>query len=243
MLSFISDANADDKADNKVIPEESPMKIEEYCYNSTIIEYDIGSDFLFEDEGTASHYGNKFHNRKTASGELYSKYDLTAAHRRLPFGTILRVTNLETGCKVFVRITDRGPFIRRRILDLSHLAAETIDAYGLTQVKIEGFITNSANLLTDSLENYFYCYSYNHPLVCLPESILNIIDSADMFMDAVEKYETASEEYPSDMIFLIVPADRNFNLQKDYSEGYFKIAVVKKVFQEVKLLRAQIVEE
>lgn len=77
--------------------------------------------------GISSYYGKKYHGRKTANGETFNMYDLTAAHKTLPFGTILEVENLTNNKKVIVRINDRGPFVRSRILDLSFAAAEKID--------------------------------------------------------------------------------------------------------------------
>ncbi|MEW6510325.1 MAG: septal ring lytic transglycosylase RlpA family protein [Bacteroidota bacterium] len=74
-------------------------------------------------EGVASYYADEFHGRKTASGETYDMNDLTAAHRTLPFGTLVRVTLRETGKSVIVRINDRGPFKDDRVIDLSLGAA------------------------------------------------------------------------------------------------------------------------
>ena len=89
--------------------------------------------------GMASWYGNDFHGRTTASKEIYDMYDLTAAHRSLPFGTKVMVTNLKNGKSVEVRINDRGPFIRGRIIDLSYAAAKAIDMVkdGVVPVRIE----------------------------------------------------------------------------------------------------------
>jgi rare lipoprotein A len=78
--------------------------------------------------GLASYY--RFHGRRTASGETFDNNELTAAHRTLPFGTRLRVTNVATGRTVTVRVNDRGPFIPGRVVDVSHSAAE---ALGMTQ--------------------------------------------------------------------------------------------------------------
>lgn len=74
----------------------------------------------------ASWYGEPFHGRTAADGSTYNMYELTAAHRTLPFGTIVRVTNAENGKTVRVRITDRGPYISGRNLDLSYAAAKAI---------------------------------------------------------------------------------------------------------------------
>lgn len=90
-------------------------------------------------EGVASYYHNKFHGRTTANGERYNRRELTAAHRMYPFGTWLRVTSLDNGNSVIVRINDRGPFIKSRIIDLSRAAAEEIDMLhdGLMRVRVE----------------------------------------------------------------------------------------------------------
>jgi rare lipoprotein A len=73
--------------------------------------------------GIASWYGPGFHGKRTASGEIYDMYGISAAHKTLPFGTIVKVVDLETGKSVVVRINDRGPFIEGRIIDLSYGAA------------------------------------------------------------------------------------------------------------------------
>jgi rare lipoprotein A len=85
------------------------------------------SDARFEEAGQASWYGRKFHGRLTASGERYDMHAMTAAHPTLPFGTIVEVTNRKNGKQVRVRITDRGPFIKGRIIDLSKEAAIRLD--------------------------------------------------------------------------------------------------------------------
>lgn len=90
-------------------------------------------------EGIASYYSDKFEGKRTASGEKYRGDQLTAAHRFLPFGTIVMVTNLENGNTVQLKINDRGPFVEGRILDVSWAAAEKLNfiTQGLTRVKIE----------------------------------------------------------------------------------------------------------
>lgn len=83
------------------------------------------------EQGKASWYGPRFNGRRTASGERYNMHELTAAHRTLPFGTVVRVRSLVNGKEVDVRITDRGPFSRGRVIDLSRAAAEAIGMLGL----------------------------------------------------------------------------------------------------------------
>jgi rare lipoprotein A len=81
-------------------------------------------------QGVASWYGYPHHGRITASGRRFNMHELTAAHRTLPFGTRLRVTNLMNGRSVTVTITDRGPFVKQRVLDLSYAAAREIGMIG-----------------------------------------------------------------------------------------------------------------
>ncbi len=89
--------------------------------------------------GIASYYSEEFHGRTTSSGEAFDMYDLTAAHRTLPFGTLVRVTNLESHLAVTVRINDRGPFKDDRIIDLSYEAARRIGMIpnGTAPVRLE----------------------------------------------------------------------------------------------------------
>ncbi|MEO0205275.1 MAG: septal ring lytic transglycosylase RlpA family protein [candidate division WOR-3 bacterium] len=91
------------------------------------------------DYGLASYYGDEFNGKKTASGEVYNKWDYTCAHRTLNFGTRVKVTNLENRKTVIVRVNDRGPFAKGRIIDLSYAAAKEIDMIekGVVRVKVE----------------------------------------------------------------------------------------------------------
>jgi len=96
--------------------------------------------------GIASWYGHPYHGRTSASGEVYDMEQLTAAHRTLPFGTLVRVVNLENEKTVDVRINDRGPFIDQRIIDLSHAAAQAIDLIGpgIARVRLEVLLAPAA---------------------------------------------------------------------------------------------------
>lgn len=91
------------------------------------------------ERGIASWYGEEFHGRPTSSGEIYDMHALTAAHKLMPLGTVAKVTNLENGRSVTVKINDRGPFIDNRIIDLSYGSAGAIDMVetGLAPVEIE----------------------------------------------------------------------------------------------------------
>jgi rare lipoprotein A len=98
-----------------------------------------GTTPLATETGRASWYGPPYHNRRGSNGEVYNMHAMTAAHRTLPLGSIVRVTNLKTGHTALVRITDRGPFIPGRVLDLSLAAARKVDVYqpGVAEVKVE----------------------------------------------------------------------------------------------------------
>lgn len=89
--------------------------------------------------GIASYYNDKHEGKKTASGEIFRQEKFTAAHRTLPFGTMVKVTNLSNGRSVTVRVNDRGPFAKGRLIDLSKAAAREIDLIkmGITKVSIE----------------------------------------------------------------------------------------------------------
>jgi rare lipoprotein A len=94
--------------------------------------------------GVASYYGGHHHGRRTASGERFNMNAMTAAHRSLPFGTRLRVTDTRTGRNVVVRVNDRGPFIRGRVVDLSVAAARSLGMMGsgVAPVRLERVASN-----------------------------------------------------------------------------------------------------
>jgi rare lipoprotein A (peptidoglycan hydrolase) len=95
----------------------------------------------YNEVGFASWYGDDFHGNKTANGEIFDMNDMTAAHTTLPLPSIVQVTNLENGKSILVRVNDRGPFVRTRIIDLSKRAAEKLDYdyknKGLIKVRVK----------------------------------------------------------------------------------------------------------
>lgn len=115
-------------------------------------------------EGIASWYGPNFHSKKTSNGEVYDMYGMTAAHKTLPMNTVVKVYNLDNNKSVIVRVNDRGPFVRGRIIDLSNKAAHDIDMVGRgtanVRVEVLGFNGKVANTKEErdeevSLENYY----------------------------------------------------------------------------------------
>lgn len=91
---------------------------------------------IYTEEGVASWYGVPFNGHRTSNGEIYDMHQLTAAHRTLPFNSIVRVTNLRNGLQTEVRINDRGPFVADRIIDLSLSAAQAIDMIGTGTARV-----------------------------------------------------------------------------------------------------------
>lgn len=123
----------------------SPPAEESESLSDEKIEAPANAKVLFEETGMASWYGAPYHNRRGSNGEVYNMHAMTAAHRTLPLGSIVRVTNLKTGSNAIVRITDRGPFVDGRVLDLSLAAAKALDVYrpGVAKVKLEVLSTPS----------------------------------------------------------------------------------------------------
>jgi rare lipoprotein A len=103
------------------------------CIGAT--QADAGS-LVRHQAGMASWYGPGFHGRTTANGERFNTHALTAAHRTLPFGTHVRVTNKATGRSIVVRINDRGPFVGGRVIDLSNASARAIGVSGIAKVEL-----------------------------------------------------------------------------------------------------------
>ena len=131
------------EAENAPAPEKPaanpPGKKEEP--ESDLAEPSISADArpIDTEFGKASWYGPPYHNRRGSNGEVYNMHAMTAAHRTYPLGSIVRVTNVKTGSAALVRITDRGPFIPGRVVDLSLAAAQKVDVWkpGIAEVKVE----------------------------------------------------------------------------------------------------------
>ncbi|MDA5563741.1 septal ring lytic transglycosylase RlpA family protein [Cobetia sp. MMG027] len=141
-----SDAYPDDAPDVSAVPDAVP-KPEPYTRSGNRSEYEVwGKTYHVMDdprgyvaEGTASWYGKKFHGYATASGEIYDMYTMTAAHKSLPLPTYARITNLDNGKQVIVKVNDRGPFHDDRLIDLSYSAAWRLDmlGHGTGHVRVE----------------------------------------------------------------------------------------------------------
>ena len=141
MVGFTIVANEYDSSESPVLNEELVPVPETISGGTSSIEY--------KDLGTmkASWYGPRFHGRTTANGEIYDQTAYTAAHKSLPFGTLLRITNPRNNKTLIVRINDRGPYIPGRQLDLSKAAAEELGIVhsGVKKLKIEEVIISGIN--------------------------------------------------------------------------------------------------
>lgn len=106
-------------------------------------------DTNYKEVGFASWYGSDFHNKKTANGEIFNKNELTAAHKTLPLPSIVKVTNLENGKSIKVKVNDRGPFVNDRIIDLSEKASIKLGMKdkGIVKVRVEYLKTETESLL------------------------------------------------------------------------------------------------
>jgi len=109
-------------------PQPAPSSTPSAPAPSTALQPTIPGEYV--EEGVASWYGNPFNGRRTSNGETYDMHEFTAAHRTLPFGAIVRVTNLRNGKQTEVRINDRGPFVANRVIDLSLSAAQALEIVG-----------------------------------------------------------------------------------------------------------------
>jgi rare lipoprotein A len=127
-------------------PPDEAQKNESAVEQEEEIRIPAGAQPLETQTGAASWYGAPYHNRRGSNGEVYNMHAMTAAHRTLPLGSIVRVTNLKTRHSALVRITDRGPFVEGRILDLSYAAAKKVDVWrpGVADVKVEVMQTPSS---------------------------------------------------------------------------------------------------
>ncbi len=112
-------------------------------------------DYSYDETGIASWYGDDFHDQRTANGEIYNKNELTAAHKTLPMPSLARVTNLDNGRSVVVRINDRGPFSGARIIDVSQRSAQLLgfEAQGTAKVRVS-VLSDESKAIADAMRRY-----------------------------------------------------------------------------------------
>lgn len=157
-------------------------------------------------DGLASWYGKPFHGRRTASGRRYDMNDLTAAHKSLPFGTLVQVENSTTGKVIIVEITDRGPFIRRRVIDLSYAAARQLGV-SVTPVKLCALTPNDVRA--------FYVDNDSTVLVVDDEHCVQIRSISELTITGdLDHFTTAMRERESNEDLVIRSAERVLHFQR-----------------------------
>lgn len=135
------------------VEEKSPFGNPPYYEVDGVIYNVMASGEGYSEVGTASWYGQKFHGRRTSSGEVYDMYQYTAAHKTLPLPSYARVTNINTGDSVVVKINDRGPFVKNRLIDLSYAAAKKLGYQGKGTARVEVTVLASPSGARPSVEN------------------------------------------------------------------------------------------
>jgi len=141
----------------------------------TAVRKNITEDLFFPldevTDGLASWYGRDFHGRRTASGRTYNMNEFTAAHRNLPFGSLVRVSNSKNGKVMLVEVTDRGPFVRKRVVDLSYAAAQHLNV-SVTPVELMA--------LTPRTIHEFYCDNDSTVLAIDANMTVRVIPAAKL---------------------------------------------------------------
>lgn len=223
LFVYLTQAQRDNTSDTyRLFSEEIALNEE---YPDDIEFYNLSYYFEYVDVGNASWYGKRFHNRKTASGQKFDMNLFTAAHRDLPLGSIARVTNNNTGEKALIKINDRGPFIRNKMIDLSYGTANAINALGNPEVTIETLILED-NYEILSNDNFYFGFSLDLPLVCISGTVIDFIATYDDFQNAVDEYIALLQDNPQEFIFLFTKVHNTksgYNLSEEkYYIGIFR---------------------
>ena len=229
-IHFFVISNADLKTEPKKAQNKNAEK--QQFAEIDVESLDIGDEKVYSNTGIASYYADDFHNQLTANGEIFNMNEYSAAHKKLPFGTILKVTNLITNKTTFVRINDRGPYIGKRIIDLSYRSAQAIDGIssGTSKVKIEGFLAGKHKNLVNSenTDDYLYAYSFDKEPLCVPSEVFSKVDSSRKFHNAVKKYKRFMKNNPDDDYFLMVEPEKISRKEK-YGNTVYYIGAPKRV--------------
>ena len=124
-------------------------------YEINGVTYTPQEDYSYDETGIASWYGQQFHDHATANGEVFNKNELTAAHRTLPMPSLARVTNLDNGRSIVVRVNDRGPYANGRIMDLSQRAAQLLgfEQQGTAKVRVQ-VLADESKAIADAMRHY-----------------------------------------------------------------------------------------
>ena len=135
----------------------------------------------YEEEGVASWYGNDFHGKKTSNGEVYNMYAMTAAHKTLPLGTYVKVTRLDSGKETLVRVNDRGPFVKNRIIDLSYKAASELGMSGTGTCRVR------ISAMGDAVGDRFVKRDYQRGNFMVQVGAFTVKENASRLRDSLAK--------------------------------------------------------
>ena len=170
--------------------------------------------------GVASWYGPDFHGKPTSSGEVYDKYQLTCAHNTFPLGTMVMVTNLDNGKSVELKVNDRGPFVKERIIDLSYAAARILGMWekGTAQVKVEGLgpLIEPNQPFTLQVASFTDEANAQRMVVQLRKDFENVY---------VATMETSTQKYHRVRIGLFETRDQALAMAEKLSNAGFKVLV------------------
>ena len=201
-----------------LIFEENPTQKQESLNYQNYID-SLNQISYYSQIGTASYYGTRFHNRKTASGLRYDMSKFTAAHRTINFGNILRITNQNTGLSTLVLINDRGPFIKKRILDLSKASAKQINGLGIPKVQLETL--NLPDSIPDFIANrLFLAFSIDCEPKFVDQSQIVLLRESNNFSEIVQLLHQTKENAQSNEFYLFVRAS-NYGILSSDNEYWF----------------------
>ncbi len=153
----------------------------------------------FKQEGKASYYADQFHGRSTANGESFDMDGFTAAHRTLPFGSIVRVSNPENNTAIVVMVNDRGPFVHKRVIDMARGAARCIDV-SLQKVNLEAFKPKEF----EAEDSHIGFLGTSYEPYRVQASALKVSDTLECFSDAVRKHRILAAKSTQNDVFLVV---------------------------------------
>lgn len=173
----------------------------------------------FQQRGVASWYGKPFHGRKTSSGEIYNMYAMTGAHKTLPLGTYVRVHNLDNNQTVVIKINDRGPFVRGRIIDLSLKAAKDIGLHsaGTAPVKITAIGAGKQKGKTSKISSANTPINYETGVFTIQVGAFTKRTNAEQFKDKLaQKYKNVhiKSTFDGNQTIYRVRVGRSYTLQK-----------------------------
>jgi len=145
-------------------------------------------------KGVSSYYAHNFHNKRTASGEVFDMYGFTAAHRELPFGTIVKVVNKKNNQAVLLKINDRGPFIENRIIDISYQAAKEISGLSVGIPQIDLIYFNTKKIIKRFDSTYYLGYSSTNPFIVIKKTDVTVLEKSDSFENMMDSYYSYSKD-------------------------------------------------